>query len=101
MKKDIQNYFELNSTPDVNLSTIWDEFKAVIRRRLISWNSIAKAKRKKYNQIQNEITEVKRELKRRPGKKKSEKQLKFLKQQSGNIRETKRDIRQTNFAGRN
>lgn len=38
LRKDIQDYFEMNLTPNMNLSLIWDAFKAVIRGRLINWN---------------------------------------------------------------
>lgn len=86
LRKDIKDYFELNLTSDVNLSTIWDAFKAVIRGRLINWNSIEKARRnEKLIWIQNEITKVKTEFKKKPGKKKLEKQLKILKQQKNSF----------------
>lgn len=82
LTKQIQEYFDINTTPDMNLSVIWDTFKVVIRGRLIQWNSTEKKKYKeKLKQIQDEITTIEKELKRKPGKKKLEKQLRILKQQ--------------------
>lgn len=40
LKKDINDYFDLNLSPNMQLSTIWDTFKAVLRGRLIRWNII-------------------------------------------------------------
>lgn len=82
LTKQIQEYFDINTTPDMNLSVIWDTFKVVIRGRLIQWNSTEKKKYKeKLKQIQDEIKTIEKELKRKPGKKKLEKQLRILKQQ--------------------
>lgn len=39
IKTDIKNYFEINATPETKSSTLWDEFKAVIRGKLINLNS--------------------------------------------------------------
>lgn len=38
LKKDINDYFDLNLSPNMKLSTIWGAFKAVLRGRLIKWN---------------------------------------------------------------
>lgn len=45
IKNDIYSYFEINATPEMDPATLWDAFKAVIRGRLISLNSIEKRKR--------------------------------------------------------
>lgn len=47
VRKDIKDYFDCNLTSDVNLSIVWDAFKAVVRGRLINWNLIEKNKTKR------------------------------------------------------
>lgn len=75
LKKDITEYFDTNLTPDMKLSTVWDAFKAVLRGRMIKWNSIEKKKRKeKLHELPGTLIEVEQELKKKPRKKKLEKQ---------------------------
>lgn len=59
LRKEIHEYFNINTSPDINLSVIWDAFKAVIRGKLIQWNFREKKKRKeKEKQIQEEMSTV-------------------------------------------
>lgn len=56
LRKDIQDNFDMNLTPGMNLAMVWDAFKVVIRGRLINWNSIEKTRcNERLNQVQNEI----------------------------------------------
>lgn len=85
LKKDINEYFDFNTTPEVSTPTIWDAFKAFLRGRLINMNATTKKKREEQHfQINEEIKRKELELKRRPGSKKLEKQLRILKQQMNN-----------------
>lgn len=68
LKRDIKEYFEINTSPELKPSLVWDAFKAVIRGSIIKWNIIEKKKKnKKLMQLQKELTEVEQQLKKRPG----------------------------------
>lgn len=63
-------------------STWWDTFKAVIRGRLISCNSYEKKKKEeKMKSLQDKLIWQETELKKKPGKKKLEKEIRLLKEQ--------------------
>lgn len=88
LKKEIKEYFDfnLNTVLEVKMPVVWDAFKSVLRGRLISMNAAHKKKKKKQGiQISNEIWKKELELKRKPGSKKLEKQLKILKQQKNSL----------------
>lgn len=65
---EIKNYFELNITPEISSSILWDAFKAVIWSKLINLNSIMwKNKIEKSEQLSKELERIEKELKKRPG----------------------------------
>lgn len=79
LKKDIKNYFDLNLSPNMKLSKVWDTFKVVLRSRMIKWNIIEKTKRKeRLHQLQEQ------QLKKKRGGE-MEKQLKMIKHQINNL----------------
>lgn len=92
LKKDIKDYFDLNLSPNIKLSVVWDALKAVIRGRLIKWNIIERARKKEKSlQLQKELIDAEQQLKKKTGKKKLEKQLKIIKQQI-NILENQKNV---------
>lgn len=55
-------------------SVVWDAFKAVMRGKLINMNATFKKNRnKEMEQLQKELGELEKALKKRPGKKTLEK----------------------------
>lgn len=86
IKVEIKNYFEINTTPQMKSSTMWDAFKVVIRGKLINLNTmVRKKKNEEISQLQKDLEKTESELKRKPGKKKLEKQRRLLKQQIDNF----------------
>lgn len=82
LKEEIKNYFEINDTPEIKSSILWDAFKVVIRGKSINLNAITRKNRnEKLEQLQKELEKVGKDLKKRPGKKTLEKQRSLLKQQ--------------------
>lgn len=68
---------------------VWDAFKAVLRGKLISLNATTRRKcEEQYSQLVEETKKKELELTRKPGSKKLEKQLRFLKQQINNFNNT-------------
>lgn len=46
IKKEIKNYFEINTTPEIKPAILWDAFKAVLRGKRRSLNSKQRKKEK-------------------------------------------------------
>lgn len=67
LKKEIEEYFKQNETPEINRNaTIWDAFKAVSRGLLINLNIIEKKKKEeKTRQIHQELEKTELELKKK------------------------------------
>lgn len=84
LKEEINEYFKLND--EVKTTVVWDAFKAVLRGQLIKLNAITKSKREeKYTRLNKDLEETEKKLKKRPGNKKLERQLRMLKQQRNNL----------------
>lgn len=82
MKTRIKDYFVLNTTPDISFPILWDAGKAVLRGVLISCNNQErKLRNEKHKQLLDELTQKEKILKKRPGKKKVEKQIRLLQEQ--------------------
>lgn len=59
LKNQLSLYFDLNDSPDISRSTLWEASKAYIRGQLISFTSNLTAKRLHYtNDLLNQIKEV-------------------------------------------
>lgn len=66
---------------DMKASTWWDVFKAVVRGRLINWNNIEKKKKdEKLKSLLDKLIQQEVEFKKKPGKKKLEKEIRLLKE---------------------
>lgn len=79
IKKEINEYFKINDIQETETAVVWDAFKAVMRGQLIKLNKIAKKKQEeKDKQLEQELEETEQKLKRRPGNKKTRKEIKTI-----------------------
>uniref|UniRef100_A0A803SYC3 Reverse transcriptase domain-containing protein n=1 Tax=Anolis carolinensis TaxID=28377 RepID=A0A803SYC3_ANOCA len=77
-----KEYLKINNTEGMNINTVWDASKAVMRGHLIQNNArMAKAKKKNLMDIKRRIVDKERDLKKNPEDKKLDKELKKLNQE--------------------
>uniref|UniRef100_A0A803TLB1 Reverse transcriptase domain-containing protein n=1 Tax=Anolis carolinensis TaxID=28377 RepID=A0A803TLB1_ANOCA len=82
----LKEYFQINDTPEVNIQTIWDASKAVMRGYFIRQNSWRnKLRNQKLNKIQEQIIETETKLKKSPKNQKLTRDIELLKLQKSNI----------------
>lgn len=66
LKKETKEYFDINLNKDINIQTVWDAYKAVLRGSLIKLNvEHKKKKEKKVKELQDLITQKEQELKKK------------------------------------